>query len=248
MTAQPLDQAIEQARAVPRDRPDAGALDVFERGVEAVEVQEIRGPRHVEDSGCFGKREVLDGERVKILTAFRRHPVHNLQIEAVLDLPAQVGEARVIGAEQPLVSRRGQDIDREAVQVEIERAHALRPVDHEQRAMPVRQFAQRGQISPHARCVPHPIESQDARARSERPGDVVRVNITVARRKHRDPHAPPAQVKPREQIRWEVGARDHHLVARLEVEPGGRNADTLRGAVRQRDLLLLHRVRITVDE
>ena len=123
------------------------------------------------------------------------------------------------------------------MQVEIERAHALRPVDHEQRAMPVRQFAQRGQISPHARCVPHPIESQDARARSERPGDVVRVNITVARRKHRDPHAPPAQVKPREQIGWEVGARDHDLVARLEVEPGGRNADTLRGAVRQRDLL-----------
>src|SRR5437867_2032001 len=43
-------------------------------------------------------------------------------------------------------------------------------------------------------------------------------------------------MKPCEQIRGEVGARDHDLVARLKIESGSRNADTLRGAVRQRDL------------
>src|SRR3989442_4915355 len=43
-------------------------------------------------------------------------------------------------------------------------------------------------------------------------------------------------MKPCEQIRGEVGAGDYNLVARLKVESGSRNADTLRGAVGQRDL------------
>src|SRR2546425_3841746 len=132
--------------AVSVDRPHAHLLDEFERRVERVEVQKIRGLRHVKDPRMLRQGELVHGESVKVIASFDGEPVDHIQVQAVVDIFGEIDKTRPIGSEEPLVSGCGQHIHGQIVEVYFDRPDPLRPVHNKEAPATVRQLAERAKV------------------------------------------------------------------------------------------------------